>query len=130
MLCESACQPLTQQEMDGVYFRIAGRGIVYDAAEAFRQSQRSEIQSCEQPWLLWRLQFLRAAMLGADYPDEKSHPFWRRPRQMTEDPGLKRGYIHDVGGPTANFRHPSCEKQLTKGVCQNRQCLFQSRVKI
>ena len=44
-------------------------------------------------------------------------------RQMTEDPEFK-GYIHDVGGPTANFRHPSCEKQLTKGVCQNRQCLF------
>ena len=35
-----------------------------------------------------------------------------------------KGYIHDVGGPTANFRHTSCEKQLTKGVCQNRQCLF------
>ena len=35
-----------------------------------------------------------------------------------------KGYIHDVGGPTANFRAPSCEKQLTKGVCTNRQCLF------
>ncbi len=35
-----------------------------------------------------------------------------------------KGYIHDVGGPTANFRAPACEKQLTKGVCQNRQCLF------
>ena len=35
-----------------------------------------------------------------------------------------KGYIHDVGGPTANFRHPSCEKQLTHGVCKNRQCLF------
>ena len=34
-----------------------------------------------------------------------------------------KGYIHDVGGPTANFRHPSCDKQLEKGVCQNRQCL-------
>ena len=42
---------------------------------------------------------------------------------MTKDPTFK-GYIHDVGGPTANFRHPSCEKQLTKGVCKNRQCLF------
>lgn len=37
-----------------------------------------------------------------------------------------KGYIHDVGGPTANFRHPSCEKQLTHGVCKNRQCLFPS----
>lgn len=35
-----------------------------------------------------------------------------------------KGYIHDVGGPTANFRHPSCQKQLTQGVCKNRQCLF------
>jgi uncharacterized radical SAM protein YgiQ len=35
-----------------------------------------------------------------------------------------KGYIHDVGGPTANFRQPSCEKQLEKGVCKNKQCLF------
>ncbi|MBE5892287.1 MAG: YgiQ family radical SAM protein [Lachnospiraceae bacterium] len=42
---------------------------------------------------------------------------------LIQDPDFK-GYIHDVGGPTANFRHPSCEKQMTKGVCKNRQCLF------
>ncbi|WP_461810907.1 YgiQ family radical SAM protein [Faecalimonas sp.] len=35
-----------------------------------------------------------------------------------------KGYIHDVGGPTANFRAPACEKQLTHGACKNRQCLF------
>lgn len=35
-----------------------------------------------------------------------------------------KGYIHDVGGPTANFRAPSCEKQMTKGVCKEKQCLF------
>ncbi len=44
-------------------------------------------------------------------------------RLITADPDFK-GYIHDVGGPTANFRHTSCEKQLTKGVCPTRQCLF------
>lgn len=43
--------------------------------------------------------------------------------EMTKDADFK-GYIHDVGGPTANFRHTSCDKQLTKGVCMNRQCLF------
>ena len=42
---------------------------------------------------------------------------------MTRDPEFK-GYIHDVGGPTADFRQPSCQKQLTRGVCKNRQCLF------
>ena len=34
-----------------------------------------------------------------------------------------KGYIHDVGGPTANFRAPACERQLTHGVCPNRRCL-------
>ena len=42
---------------------------------------------------------------------------------LTKDPDFK-GYIHDVGGPTANFRHPSCQKQLKYGVCKNKQCLF------
>ncbi|MCD8338186.1 MAG: YgiQ family radical SAM protein [Lachnospiraceae bacterium] len=47
----------------------------------------------------------------------------REAEQMTEDPDFK-GYIHDVGGPTANFRHPACKKQLEKGVCKKKQCLF------
>lgn len=34
-----------------------------------------------------------------------------------------KGYIHDVGGPTANFRYPACDKQLKDGVCLNRKCL-------
>ncbi len=42
---------------------------------------------------------------------------------MTKDKEFK-GYIHDVGGPTANFRAPSCDKQLRMGVCKNKQCLF------
>lgn len=44
-------------------------------------------------------------------------------QQFIWEDGFK-GYIHDLGGPTANFRHPSCEKQLKEGVCQNKQCLF------
>lgn len=41
---------------------------------------------------------------------------------ITQDKDFK-GYIHDVGGPTANFRQPSCQKQLSLGVCKHRQCL-------
>ena len=47
----------------------------------------------------------------------------REAEAMTREKDFK-GYIHDVGGPTANFRHPSCKKQMTQGVCKNRQCLF------
>lgn len=43
--------------------------------------------------------------------------------KFTYDPDFK-GYIHDVGGPTANFRHPACDKQLKSGTCADRQCLY------
>ena len=48
--------------------------------------------------------------------------------KMIQDPEFK-GYIHDVGGPTANFRHPACQKQLKSGTCTNRQCLYPSPCK-
>ena len=44
-------------------------------------------------------------------------------RNMTWHPDFK-GYVHDVGGPTANFRNEACSKQLTSGTCKNRQCLY------
>jgi uncharacterized radical SAM protein YgiQ len=47
-------------------------------------------------------------------------------REMTKDPDFK-GYIHDVGGPTANFRKPACRKQLKSGVCRNRSCIGYER---
>lgn len=43
--------------------------------------------------------------------------------QITHDPDFK-GYIHDVGGPTANFRNPACDFQMKHGACKNRQCLY------
>ncbi|MCD7811388.1 MAG: YgiQ family radical SAM protein [Ruminococcus sp.] len=46
----------------------------------------------------------------------------REAEKITKMPDFK-GYIHDVGGPTANFRHPSCEKQLSKGLCMGKKCL-------
>jgi len=47
----------------------------------------------------------------------------REAEKLTKEKDFK-GYIHDVGGPTANFRTPSCIKQLTAGVCKTKQCLF------
>ena len=44
-------------------------------------------------------------------------------KQMIKEPDFK-GYIHDVGGPTADFRGRACDKQVEHGVCMNRQCLF------
>lgn len=47
----------------------------------------------------------------------------REARLLIKDPEFK-GYIHDVGGPTADFRHTACKKQLKYGVCPDRQCLY------
>ena len=49
----------------------------------------------------------------------------REARELTAHPKFK-GYIHDVGGPTGNFRGPSCPDQLVRGCCKNRECLFPS----
>ena len=49
----------------------------------------------------------------------------REAEALTHDPEFK-GYINDVGGPTANFFKPACTKQLTHGVCKNRRCLWPS----
>ena len=46
----------------------------------------------------------------------------REVTELTKHPGFK-GYIHDVGGPTANFRRPACKKQMKAGLCKNRACL-------
>ena len=46
----------------------------------------------------------------------------REARRLTQSPRFK-GYIHDIGGPTANFRHPACQKQLACGACPDRRCL-------
>lgn len=54
----------------------------------------------------------------------RSHESLLREAELITKGNNFKGYIHDVGGPTANFRHPSCGKQLEHGVCQNRQCLF------
>ncbi len=54
----------------------------------------------------------------------RSHESILREAEILKDlPGFK-GYIHDVGGPTANFRQAACEKQKTAGVCRNKRCLY------
>ena len=47
----------------------------------------------------------------------------REAKAITKMPDFK-GYIHDIGGPTANFRSPACEKQLKYGVCKKKDCLY------
>lgn len=68
--------------------------------------------------------FCALALHQGRYVTSRSHEsVLREAEKMLHNPDFK-GYIHDVGGPTANFRHPACKKQAAAGACADRQCLF------
>ncbi|SFR96111.1 YgiQ family radical SAM protein [Anaeromicropila populeti] len=118
--------PLSQQEMDDVYALPYTRDYhpVYEplggipAISELKYSLTSN-RGCFGGCSFCALTFHQGRILQT-----RSHEsIVKEAVLLTEDKDFK-GYINDVGGPTANFRHPSCEKQLSKGVCTNKQCLF------
>lgn len=118
--------PLTTQEMDDVYALPYARTYHPSYEEAGGVPAIAEIKfslisnrGCFGGCSFCALTFHQGRTIQA-----RSHEsILEEARMLTRDPDFK-GYIHDVGGPTANFRHPSCQKQLTRGVCPNKQCLF------
>lgn len=118
--------PLTQQEFDDVYAMpyMNAWHPSYDAfggVPAFAEIKFSltSNRGCFGGCSFCALTFHQGRIVQA-----RSHEsLVKEAEQMTEQSDFK-GYIYDVGGPTANFRRPSCDKQLTKGVCTNKQCLF------
>ena len=117
--------PLTTQEMDDVYALPYTRRWhpMYDAEGGVPALQEvlfslTSCRGCFGGCHFCALTFHQGRIIQS-----RSHESLLREAQlMTKDPRFK-GYIHDVGGPTANFRQPSCENQMTRGVCKNRQCL-------
>ena len=119
-------KPLTQEEMDEVYALPYMRNYhpCYEAEggiPAIREIKFSLISNrgCFGACSFCALTFHQGRIIQARSHDS----LVEEAKLLTEEPDFK-GYIHDVGGPTANFRFPACEKQLTKGACPNRQCLF------
>ena len=118
--------PLTQDEMDDVYdlpytgqyhpmYEKDGGIPALEEIKFSLTSNRGCFGSCS----FCALTFHQGRILQT-----RSHEsILKEAFHMTQDKDFK-GYIHDVGGPTADFRQPSCQKQLTKGVCKNRHCLF------
>ncbi len=121
-----AAKPLTTEEMDEVYDLPYMRTYHPSYEEqggipAIREVKFSLISNrgCFGACSFCALTFHQGRIIQA-----RSHEsLMKEARELTKEPDFK-GYIHDVGGPTANFRFPACEKQLTKGACPGRQCLF------
>lgn len=121
-----AAKPLSQSEMDAVYALPYMRTYHPSYEEAGGVPAIEEIKfslvsnrGCYGGCSFCALTFHQGRIIQT-----RSHEsILNEAQKIIWEPDFK-GYIHDVGGPTANFRAPACKKQMTKGVCPNKQCLF------
>lgn len=119
-------KPLTMQEMDDIYaYPYVGTYHpsyeVLGGVPAIQEIQFSltSCRGCFGGCSFCALTFHQGRIVQVRSHDS----IVEEAREMTTKSGFK-GYIHDVGGPTGNFRRPACEKQMEKGVCAKKQCLF------
>lgn len=118
--------PLTQEEMDDIYALPYTRRAhpSYDALGGVPATKEIRFSLISNRGCFGGCSFCALTFHQGRIIQTRSHSsILKEAEQMTQDKEFK-GYIHDVGGPTANFRQPSCEKQLKCGVCKNKQCLF------
>lgn len=119
-------KPLSQMEMDDIYALPYMRTYhpCYEAAGGVPAIQEVKFSLVSSRGCFGGCSFCALAFHQGRIIQSRSHDsILEEARQFVKDPDFK-GYIHDVGGPTANFRHPACDRQLTKGACTGRQCLF------
>ncbi len=114
--------PLTQEEMDKTYALNYERTFhpSYTYIPAIEEVQFSIISNrgCFGACSFCAL----ANHQGRKISSRSKESIVGEAKLITTHPQFK-GYIHDVGGPTANFYHPSCDKQISQGTCKNKQCL-------
>ena len=118
--------PLTTQEMDDVYALPYTRTYhpMYEEAGGIPAIKEIKFSLISNRGCFGGCNFCALTFHQGRTIQVRSHEsIIEEAKDIIEDKDFK-GYIHDVGGPTANFRHPSCQKQLKYGVCKNRQCLF------
>lgn len=118
--------PLTTEEMDAVYALPYRRTWhpSYDAVGGVPAIQEVKFSLVSNRGCFGGCSFCALTFHQGRRVQVRSHEsILREAKMMTQNPDFK-GYIHDVGGPTADFRHPACKKQIEKGVCSHRQCLF------
>ena len=119
-------KPLTQSEMDRVYSLPYMRNYhpSYEAQGGVPAISELRFSVTSNRGCYGGCSFCALTFHQGRIVQTRSHEsIIREATAFTYEPDFK-GYINDVGGPTANFRAPACEKQLTKGACVNKQCLF------
>ena len=116
-------KPLSQKEMDEVY-GLSYTGTCHPMYEKIPAIEEIRFSITSNRGCFGGCNFCALAFhQGRIVQTRSQESILEEARRFTKEQDFK-GYIHDVGGPTADFRHPSCKKQMTKGICTNRQCLF------
>ena len=118
--------PLSQAEMDAIY-ALPFMGTYHPSYEAEGgvpaieevEFSLTSVRGCYGACSFCALTFHQGRIVQS----RSAESIIREAEQMTWNDRFK-GYIHDVGGPTANFRRPACKEQLTRGACSHKQCLF------
>ncbi len=119
-------KPLTTEEMDAVYALPYNRAYhpSYEKLGGVPAIEEVKFSLVSNRGCFGACSFCALTFHQGRIVQIRSHEnILEEAEKMVKDPDFK-GYIHDVGGPTANFRHPACEKQMTKGACGGRQCLY------
>lgn len=117
-------RPLTQQEMDDTYALPYTRRVHPMYQEHVPAIDEVKFSLISNRGCFGACNFCALTFHQGRIIQTRSHEsLIEEAKLMTQDPEFK-GYIHDVGGPTANFRQASCTKQQKHGVCQNKQCLW------
>ena len=119
-------EPLMEQEMDEVYALPYTKTYhpIYEAQGGIPAISEIKFSLVSNRGCFGGCSFCALTFHQGRTLQTRSHAsIIEEAKEMTKDPEFK-GYIHDVGGPTANFRQRACKKQEKYGVCANRQCLF------
>ena len=120
----SPALPLTQEEMDHVYSLPYTRKWhpMYDGAGGVPALAEVQFSITSHRGCFGSCSFCAITSHQGRIIQNRSHEsIVEEAKRMTTMDGFK-GYIHDVGGPTANFRHVACEKQLKVGACKGKTC--------
>ncbi|MCL2436754.1 MAG: YgiQ family radical SAM protein [Clostridiales bacterium] len=119
-------QPLERHELDDIYELPFERTYpnVYDEAGGVPSIEEVEFgiigsRGCFGSCAFCALTYHQ----GKDVRSRSKESIVKEAKELAAKPGFK-GYIHDIGGPTANFRNPPCEKQRNMGACKHKSCLY------
>ena len=121
-------KPLSQKEMDKVYALNYMRAWhpIYDKDGGIPALEEVKFSITSSRGCFGSCSFCALTFHQGRVVQSRSHAsILAEAQKLIWDKDFK-GYIHDVGGPTANFRAPACQKQLKSGTCRDRQCLYPS----